>query len=128
MHLLLLKPHAVKNTYKNAFIMYYHTILIGMYAFAISYAISMHIGSIEEITLQKFNEGEEANQQQIPQAAAPEEEEQNPEELPLCSGACLSERKWGGGQGTLEALLGAAPRLRELWLEESLASPRPFLR
>ena len=42
--------------------------------------------------------------------------------------ACLSERKWGGGQGTLEALLGFAPRLRELWLEESPAGPLPLLR
>ena len=30
-----------------------------MYAFAISYAIFMHLGSTEEITLLEFNEGEE---------------------------------------------------------------------
>ena len=55
-----------------------------MYAFAISYAISMHIGSTEDITLLEFNEGEEGDQQEIPQAATPEEEEQNLEELPEC--------------------------------------------
>ena len=69
---------------KNAFIMYHHIILVSMYAFAISYAILMHLGSTEEITLLEFNEGEEGDQQEIPQAAAPEEEEQIPEELPEC--------------------------------------------
>ena len=42
--------------------------------------------------------------------------------------ACLSERKWGGDQGTPEALLGSAPRLQELWLEDSPAGPLPLLR
>ena len=60
--------------------MCHHTIFVSMYAFAISYAISMHIGSTEEIMLLEFNEGEEGDQQEIPQAAAPEEEEQTPEE------------------------------------------------
>ena len=55
-----------------------------MYAFAISYAIFMHLGSTEEITLLEFHEGEEGDQQEIPQATAPEEEEQIPEELPEC--------------------------------------------
>ena len=64
--------------------MYHHIILVGMYAFAISYAILMHLGSTEEITLLEFNEGEEGDQQDIPQATVPKEEEQNPEELPLC--------------------------------------------
>ena len=64
--------------------MYHHTILVSMYAFVISYAIFIHLGSTEEITLLEFNEGEEGDQQEIPQAAAPEEEEQNPEELPEC--------------------------------------------
>ena len=41
---------------------------------------------------------------------------------------CLSEKKWGGDQGTPEALLGSAPRLRELRLEESPADPLPLLR
>ena len=45
-----------------------------------------------------------------------------------CSEAYLSERKWDGGQGTLEALLGSAPRLRELRLEESPAGPLPLIR
>ena len=34
--------------------------------------------------LLEFNEGDEGDQQEIPQAAAPEEEEQIPEELPEC--------------------------------------------
>ena len=84
MHLLLLQHHDVKNTYKNAFIMYHHIILVGMYAFAISYAILMHLGSTEEITLLECNEGEEGDQQEIPQAVAPEGEEQTPEELLEC--------------------------------------------
>ena len=52
-----------------------------MYAFAISYAIFMHLGSTEEITLLEFDEGD---QQENPQAIAPEGEEQNLEELPEC--------------------------------------------
>ena len=55
-----------------------------MYAFAISYAIFMHLGSEEEITLLEFNEVEEGNQQENPQVVAPEGEEHNPEELPEC--------------------------------------------
>ena len=37
----------------------------------------MHLGSTEEITLLEFDEGEEGDQQEIPQATAPEAEEQN---------------------------------------------------
>ena len=44
----------------------------------------MHLGSEEEITLLEFDEVEEGDQQEIPQAVAPEEEEQTPEELPEC--------------------------------------------
>ena len=44
----------------------------------------MHIGSTEEITLLEFNEEEEGDQQEIPQAIAPEEEEQHLKELPEC--------------------------------------------
>ena len=44
----------------------------------------MHIGSTEEITLLKFNEEEEGDQQEIPQATAPKEEEQTLEELLEC--------------------------------------------
>ena len=40
-----------------------------------SYSMIMHIGSTEEITLLEFNEEEEGDQQEIPQAAAPKEEE-----------------------------------------------------
>ena len=74
----------LKNTYMNAFIMCHHFILVRMYAFAIPYAIFMHIGSIEEITLLEFDEVEEGDQQENPQAAAPEGKEKNPKELSEC--------------------------------------------
>ena len=35
----------------------------------------MHIGLFEEITLLEFNEEEEGDQQEMPQATAPREEE-----------------------------------------------------
>ena len=44
----------------------------------------MHIGSTEEIALLEFNEEEEGDQQETPQAVAPGEEEKTPEELPEC--------------------------------------------
>ena len=50
-------------------------ILVRMYAFAIPYAIFMHLGSEEEITLLEFDEVEEGDQQENPQVAAPEGEE-----------------------------------------------------
>ena len=55
-----------------------------IYAFTISYSMLMHIGSTEERTLLEFNEEEEGDQQETPQAIAPEEEEQTPKELPKC--------------------------------------------
>ena len=64
--------------------MYHHTILANMNAFALSHVTLMHLGLVEEITLLEFNEGEEGDQQEIPQAAVPEEEEQNLEELSEC--------------------------------------------
>ena len=82
--MLLLQHHDVKNTYKNSFIMYHHIILVGMHTFAIPYSIFVHLGSEKEITLLEFDEVEEGDQQEKPQAAAPEDEEQNPEELPEC--------------------------------------------
>ena len=48
----------------------------------------MHLGSTDEITLLEFNEGEEGEQQEIPQAATPKEEEQTPEELLECPDHC----------------------------------------
>ena len=44
----------------------------------------IHIGSTEETTLLEFNEEEEGDQQEMPQATAPREEEQTPKELPEC--------------------------------------------
>ena len=61
-----------------------HDALVNIYAFAISYAIFMHLGSEEEITLLEFDEAEEGDQQENPQVVAPEGEEQNPEELSEC--------------------------------------------
>ena len=55
-----------------------------MHTFAILYVIFMHLGSEEGITLLEFDEVEEGDQQENPQAAAPEGTEQNPEELPEC--------------------------------------------
>ena len=62
----------------------YHQIILVMHTFAIPYAIFMHLGSEEEITLLEFDEVEEEDQQENPQAAAPKGEKQNPEELPEC--------------------------------------------
>ena len=84
MHLLLTQYHAVENACEDAFISFYHIIRVIIHAFAISYSMIMHIGSIEEITLLDFNEEEEGDQQEIPQATALEEEEQTLEELPEC--------------------------------------------
>ena len=50
----------------------------------ISYFMLMHIGSSEEITLLEFNEEEEEDQQETPQAVASEGEEQTLEDLPEC--------------------------------------------
>ena len=49
-----------------------------------THTILMHLGLEEEITLLEFEEAEEGNQQEDPQAAAPEGVEQNPEELLEC--------------------------------------------
>ena len=76
--------HVVENTYKDTFIIFYHIVCVVIHAFAISYSTIMHIGSTKEITLLEFNEEEEGGQQEIPQVAAPKEEEQNPKELLEC--------------------------------------------
>ena len=55
-----------------------HHIILYMsskYAFVISYFMLMHIGSSEEITLLEFNEEEEEDQKETPQAIARGEEE-----------------------------------------------------
>ena len=80
--------HTIENTYEDAFIMFYHIIHVIIHAFAISYAIFMHIGSTEEITLLEFNKEEEGDQQETPLATTPEEEEQTLEELPECLDHC----------------------------------------
>ena len=82
--MLLLEYHAIENTYKDAFVTFYHIICVVIHAFAISYSMIVHIGSTEEITLLKFNEEEEGDQQETSQAIALGEEEQTLEELPEC--------------------------------------------
>ena len=84
MHLSLLQHHVVENTYDDAFITFYHIIRVVIHAFVISYSMMMHIESTEGITLLEFNKEEEGDQQGTPQAAAPKEGEQTPEELPEC--------------------------------------------
>ena len=74
----------MENTCEDALITFYHTIHVSIYAFVIPYSMIMHIGSTEEITLLEFIEEEEGDQQATPQATAPEEEEQTPEELAEC--------------------------------------------
>ena len=64
--------------------MFHHIIRVIIHALVISYSMLMHIGSTEEITLLEFNEEEEGDQQETPQAVALGEEEQTPEELPEC--------------------------------------------
>ena len=86
--MLLLQHHDVKISYKNAFITYHHIILVGMHTFVIPYAIFMHLGSEEEITLLEFDEVEEGDHQENTQAVAPEGEEQTLEELPECPDHC----------------------------------------
>ena len=51
----------------------------------ISYVMLMHIGSSEDITLLEFNEEEEEDQQETPQAVALGEEDQTLKDLPECS-------------------------------------------
>ena len=62
----------------------YHQIILVMHTFAIPDAIFKHLGSEEEIALLEFDKVEEGDQQENPQATAPEGEEQNPEELLEC--------------------------------------------
>ena len=56
----------MENACENAFIMFYHTIRVSIYAFVISYSMIMHIGSSEGITLLEFNKEEEEVQQETP--------------------------------------------------------------
>ena len=73
----------LKTLMKMHFITPYHIIHAIIYAFMISYFMLMHIGSSEGITLLEFNK-EEEEQQEAPQAVAPEGEEQTFEDLPEC--------------------------------------------
>ena len=67
------------------FIIPHHIIHVVIYASTISYSMIMHIGSSEGITLLEFNEEEEEEQPETPQAIALEGEEQTLEDLHECS-------------------------------------------
>ena len=62
------------------FIIPHHIIHVIIYAPTISYSMIMHIGSSEGITLLEFNEKEEEEQQETPQAIALEGEEKTLED------------------------------------------------
>ena len=68
----------------DAFITSYHIIHVIIYAFVISYFILMHIGSSDGITILEFNEEEEEDKHETPQATALGEEEQTLEDLLEC--------------------------------------------
>ena len=76
----------------------------------------MHLGSEEEITLLEFDEAEEGDQQENPQAAAPEGEEQNPEELPECPDHCPTSFLRGKPQSILSLPVFYKWLLKYLWL------------
>ena len=84
--------------------MLYHIIRVIIHAFVISYSMIMHIGLTKEITLLEFNEEEEGDQQETPQATALGEEEQTPEELPKCLDHRLTSFLKGKPQSILSLL------------------------
>ena len=76
----------------------------------------MHLGSEEEITLLEFEEAEEGNQQEDPQAVAPEGVEQNPEELPECPDHRPTSFLRGKPRSILSLLVFYKCLLKYLWL------------
>ena len=76
----------------------------------------MHLGSEEEITLLEFDEVEEGDQQENSQAAAPEGEEQNPEELLECPDHRLTSFLKGKPRSILSLLVFYKWLLKYLWL------------
>ena len=76
----------------------------------------MHLGSEEEITLLEFEEAEEGDQQENPQAAAPEGVEQNPEELPECPDHRPTFFLWGKPRSILSLPVFYKWLLKYLWL------------
>ena len=82
-NLLSASGNAAENTYEDAFITSYHIIHVIIFVSMISYSMLMHIGLSEWKTLLEFKE-EPEEQQEAPQAIAPEGEEQTLEDLPKC--------------------------------------------
>ena len=76
----------------------------------------MHLGSEEEITLLEFEEAEEGNQQEDPQAAAPKGVEQNPEELPECPDHRPTSFLWGKPRSIISLPVIYKFLLKYLWL------------
>ena len=76
----------------------------------------MHLGSEEEITLLEFDEAEEGDQQENPQVAAPEGEEQNPEELLECPDHRPTSFLRGKPQSILSLPVFYKCLLKYLWL------------
>ena len=96
--------------------MSYHIIRVVVYALVMSYFILMHIGSSEKITLLEFNEEEEGDQQETPQAIALGEEEQTPEELPECPDHRPTSFLKGKPRSILSLLCFTKYHLSLLWL------------
>ena len=76
----------------------------------------MHLGSEEEITLLEFEEEEEGDQQENPQAAAPEGVVQNPEELPKCPDHRPTSFQWGKPRSIVSLPVFYKWLLKYLWL------------
>ena len=83
------------------FITPYHIMHVSIYAFVISYFMLMHIGSSKGITLLEFNEEEEEDKHETPQATALGEEEQTLEDLL----ECLDHRPTSFLKGKLRSIL-----------------------
>ena len=76
----------------------------------------MHLGSEEEIMLLEFEEAEEGDQQENPQATAPEGVEQNPEELSECPDHRPTSFLKGKPRSILSLLVFYKWLLKYLWL------------
>ena len=74
----------LKTPMRMHFIIPHHIKHVVIYAPTISYSMIMNIGSSEGITLLEFNEEEEKEHQETPQAVALEGEEQTFEGLSEC--------------------------------------------
>ena len=116
MQLVISLMQCVENTYEDAFITSYHIIHVIIYAFVISYFMLMHIGSSQGITLLEFNEEQEEEQQETPQAIALEGEEKNLVDLPECPDHRPTSFLKGKPRSILSLLCFTKYHLSLLWL------------